>query len=177
MEWALSVVLLIAVVAGIWCISLYREKRVQKYTVPFCQAFTELCDHVMAGRDYGNGLRCMGDGKTRTLLPMDEQTDAIQALFSEKPDEYALERFRTMHEMRQEAQMWLSAHTLIADKYNGVLTRCFNLAEALLDGMQDNDSLQNEDRIERVNFVLQKQAKLRDETMPTILPKENSNKS
>ncbi|MDO4544434.1 MAG: hypothetical protein Q4C01_07780 [Clostridia bacterium] len=171
-EWIAPIIIL-AVVGLIFLATAFRKKRVQKFTDPYCIAFMELCDHILQGRDYSPGVKYQNIGKDKAqMLPFEEQTELIKELFMTKPDEYSLERFRKMHELRTSAQEHLMAFSLISNKYNGVLNRLFNLAEVLLIAMSDVNKLETKDQLLDLNFVLLNQEKLRVETMPAIMSEE-----
>lgn len=174
-EWIAPII--IAAMAGlIWVLTIYRKKRVQKYTDPYCVAFMEICDHILGERDYAPGILYEDDGKVARMLPIDKQPEIIQELLNTKPDEYALERFKLMYELRGKGQLLLSAHTMISSRYNGVLNRLFALAEVLLATMSNIDNLKTRNQLLDLNFVLLNQSKLRNETMPAIMSKEGKNR-
>ncbi|MDO4565153.1 MAG: hypothetical protein Q4C04_06025 [Clostridia bacterium] len=171
-EW-IAPLIIVAVVGLIFLATEFRKKRVHKHTDPYCRAFIELCDHILQGRDYSPGVKYENVGKDKArMLPFEDQPELIRELFTTKPDEYSLERFRKMHELRTNAQEYLMAFSLINKKYNGVLNRLYNLAEVLLIAMNDVNELETKDQLMDLNFVLLKQDKIRQETIPAILSRE-----
>ncbi|MDD3401486.1 MAG: hypothetical protein PHT58_07680 [Eubacteriales bacterium] len=172
LEWIAPIVVLALAGFFLW-LSEIRKKKVHKFSDPYCIAFMEICDHIMQGKDYSPGILYETTGKdSARMLPFDKQSPEIQELLSTKPDEYCLERFRKMHELRQDGQMLLTGNTLIGEKYNGVFNRLFSLADVLLSTMYDIDCLQSKDQLIDLNFVLLKQEKLRTVTLPAIMSKE-----
>ena len=167
-------VIILAMVVVIYGLSEFRKIRVQKFSDSFCIAFIEICDHIMQERDYAPGVKYENTGKdTARMLPFDQQPELIQELLSTKPDEYVLERFRKMHELRENGQKLLSSYSLIASRYNGAFNRLFTLTEVLLATMHDINSLNTKDRLLDLNFILLKQNALRSETIPAIMSKKS----
>ncbi len=173
MNWQYIVgILVISGMVGLYfLLSRYREKRVWKSTVPFCEAFINLCDHALKGRDFGTGVRVSGSDESMRLRPIEDQPEAVQALLNEQIDDYLIEQYRNMEQYRDEAQLLLSAHTLIANRYNTVLNYSCQLAEALLLAMKDPSALKGKKQIDLLNAVLLHQKKFRSDMLPSILPK------
>lgn len=176
LQWLLPILLLCGVVALYFWLSAIRERRVQKHTVPFAEAFRALCEHVLGDEDYGLGVLWEGTQDTARALPMERQNAAVQQLFSERPDGEAVELLKTLYRERGEAQELLMSHNLIEKRYNMVLNYAYELAETLLLCKEDNSILQGWKRIESVNAVLLKRDKLFNEMFPTILPKNGDSK-
>lgn len=174
MNWKYLIgVLIIGGMAGLYfLLSRFREHRVWKSTVPFCKAFTDLFDYALKGRDFGMGLRVTGKDDAMCMRPLEDQPEAVRELLREQPDEYLIDRFREMQQYRDSAQLLLSAHTLIANRYNTVLNYSCQLAETLLLAMKDPDTLKGKKRIELFNAALLHQEKFRSEMLPSILPKQ-----
>ena len=171
-QYILGILIISGVVGLFFLLSHYREKRVWKSTVPFCETFIALCDHALKGRDFGMGLRVTGSGEDMLPRPMEDQPEAVRALLSEQPDEYLINKLRDLEQYRDAAQLYLSAHTLIANRYNTVLNYSCQLAETLLLSMKDPSVLKGKKRIELFNAVLLHQEKFRSEMLPSILPKQ-----
>ena len=176
LAWLLPILLLCGVVALYFLLSGVRERRVQKHTVPYVEAFAELCAHVLGEEDYRPGLRSEGMEGAKVALPMERQPEAVQRLFREKPDERAVELLRTLYRERDEAQSLLMSHNLIEKKYNLVLNYSYELAETLLLCKENVSILHGKKRIDAINTILLNRDKLFHEMFPTILPKNGSDK-
>ena len=168
MQW-LSILIVAAVAALFWWLSKQRERRLYAYTDPFARAFCEAADHLLTGFDANATLRYrVEDGGYLTVLPAEEQPEAIRALLQKGVDAYVMERLRTMYRMRDEAQALLTTVNLVGEKYNAALNHCYDLSNLFFSFVDDPRKLKTMGDLSTFNEYLQKQAFIRNTTLAAI---------
>ncbi len=172
MYW-LSILVIAVAAALIYALSMYREKRVHKYSDQFAEAFVELSDHILQGRMVTQGMALVADENgIAAPPPIDELPAPLDDIFRSGTDPYMLERFRRLHDTRDDAQLLLSSVNLIGKRYNGVMNRVYDLAEFMLSGLHDYSSIKTMEQVKEINFFVQRQELLRTTTLPTIVSRE-----
>ena len=166
--------LAVAIVAALLILtSQLRHKRIYPYLDAFAQAYCEAADHVLHGRvipDTPAVERLDGGGVA--LLPAEAQPEAVRSLLEQGIDDYVMQRLRTMYEMRAKAQEHLTGINYVGKKINGVLNRCYDLANLSFSIINDPTVVRREEHLDEFRFFLTKQRFLRTTTLASVVSEE-----
>ncbi|MEG1524179.1 MAG: hypothetical protein RRZ24_02105 [Clostridia bacterium] len=164
----------ITIVAGLailfWWLSSLRVKKLHVHTDLFAKALCEAADHVMLQPSTTEKLQYTTDDHGDIcVLPESDQPQGIRQLIARGVDEYIIDRMHTLYQMREEAQSLLTSVTLVGNKYNAVLNRCYDLTNLFFSFLDDPSRLTTQKELEDFHFFLQKQDYLRNVTLASIV--------
>ncbi|MEG1547436.1 MAG: hypothetical protein RR527_01690 [Clostridia bacterium] len=168
-EW-LAILAVAVITIVILALTELRKKRIAPYCDAFALAFCEAAEHVLPRHLAAQSLAyAVNEAGKINVLPLDEQPDALRAVFSQQVDEYAMQRFRVMHDQRINAQKLLTGFNLIDKKYNACLNHCYDLMNLFLSALEDFSVIVEKKDIEDIESFLYKQRHLRTVTLASII--------
>ncbi|MDD4311223.1 MAG: hypothetical protein PHW41_01930 [Eubacteriales bacterium] len=170
MDQFLAILLVIAVAAAFYGVSLLKVRKMHPLCDKFATAYCELTDRLLDERNISSSLSVEKmDGGLNRLRPIEQQPEAIRAALSKTIDETVIDAMRDLFFLRDSIQSHASNGSFAKDKYNAITNQIFNSLNTYLSIVKDPSLLFSDKDLEQLNYFLQKQKHIRNVTLPSIV--------
>ena len=170
MEKYFAMLVVAVVAAAFYGVSYLKKKKMYPSCDRFAEEYCKLADRLL--ENHGTKERLLGeslDGGLVRILPLQEQSEAIQTALQKPIDEAVLASVRELYFLRDDIQAQASNGSFAKDKYNAITNQVFDSLNAYLSIIQDPSQLISQKDMDQFHYMLQKQSHIRNVTLAAIV--------
>lgn len=153
-----------------WAYGIYQRRKANVFTDKLAVAFVEAAEHIFAGKTPMKPIEISKDGNGgRRIAPFCEWDADLQVIMSEPADEYVMERYELMLNMRDEARKVMGSGTVLGKRYREAMDKLCNTMGTMVQAMGQPELLEDAQTVNDVNFFFFRRNYIRDVLMFDIV--------
>lgn len=170
MDQFLAILLVLAVAAAFYGVSLLKVRKMHPLCDRFAAQYCELADRLLDERNIVSSLNVEKlDGGMNRLRPLNQQPEALQKALQKPIDDTVINAMRELFFLRDSIQAEASNGSFSKDKYNAVTNQVYESLNTFLAIVKDPSQSFSDKDLDQIHYFLQKQAHIRNVTFPSVV--------